>query len=46
MTPLTTLIGAVISEVVGYAVYSLKAAKENTIGGIQYLQAENELNAK
>lgn len=35
-TPLVTLIGAVVSEVVGYAVYALKSAKENTAGGIIY----------
>lgn len=38
-TPLVTLIGAVISEVIGYAVYALKSAKENTMGGIVYEQA-------
>jgi hypothetical protein len=36
LTPLVTLIGAVISEVVGYAVYAIKSAKENTAGGIVY----------
>lgn len=41
-TPLVTLIGAVVSEVVGYAIYSLKATKENTAGGIVYDQAMNE----
>ena len=35
-TPLVTLIGAVVSEVIGYAIYSLKAMKENTSGGIVY----------
>ena len=35
-TPLVALIGAVVSEVVGYAVYALKSAKENTAGGITY----------
>lgn len=35
-TPLVTLIGATIGEVFGYAVYSLKAAKENCAGGILY----------
>ena len=40
-TPLVTLIGAVISEVIGYAVYSLKAMKENTSGGIVYDSALN-----
>lgn len=35
-TPLVALIGAVVSEVIGFAIYSLKAAKENTKGGIVY----------
>ena len=40
-TPLVTLIGAVVSEVIGYAIYSLKAMKENTSGGIVYDSALN-----
>lgn len=36
LTPLTTLIGAVISEVIGFAIYAIKSAKENTAGGIVY----------
>lgn len=35
-TPLVTLIGAVVSEVIGFAIYSLKSMKENTTGGIVY----------
>lgn len=35
-TPLVTLIGAVVSEVIGFAVYAIKSAKENTSGGIIY----------
>ena len=35
-TPLVTLVGAVISEVFGFAVYALKSVKENTKGGIVY----------
>lgn len=35
-TPLTTLIGAVVGEVIGFAIYSIKSAKENTAGGIVY----------
>ena len=35
-TPLITLIGLVIGEVVSYAIYSLKSMKENTKGGIIY----------
>lgn len=41
-TPLVTLIGAVISEVIGFAVYALKSAKENTSGGIIYEAAMRE----
>lgn len=43
-TPLVTLIGAVVSEVVGYAVYALKSAKENTAGGITYETAMRQIN--
>ena len=47
-TPLVTLIGAVVSEVIGFAIYAIKSAKENTEGGIIYettmakLQQKNE----
>ena len=47
-TPLVTLIGAVVSEVIGFAIYAIKSAKENTEGGIIYettmakLQQEDE----
>ena len=44
MSPLTTLIGSIVTEVIGYAVYSLKAMKENTKNGITYLNAEYSLN--
>lgn len=43
-TPLVTLIGAVVSEVVGYAVYALKSAKENTAGGIIYETAMRQID--
>lgn len=43
-TPLVALIGAVVSEVVGYAVYALKSAKENTAGGITYEAAMRQIN--
>lgn len=43
-TPLVTLIGAVVSEVVGYAVYALKSAKENTTGGITYETAMRQID--
>ena len=35
-TPLVTIIGAIVGEVVGLACYYAKATKENTIGGITY----------
>ncbi|MBP3801389.1 MAG: hypothetical protein J6I85_05160 [Clostridia bacterium] len=35
-SPLITLIGAVVGEVIGFAIYSIKAAKENTKNGITY----------
>ena len=44
-TPLVTLIGIVLGEVFGFAVYAAKAAKENTCGGIQYETAIRELDA-
>lgn len=43
-TPLAALIGAVVSEVVGYAVYALKSAKENTAGGITYEAAMRQID--
>lgn len=43
-TPLVALIGAVVSEVVGYAVYALKSAKENTAGGIIYEAAIRQID--
>lgn len=43
-SPLVTLIGAVVSEVFGYAIYSLKAAKENTAGGLVYDMAMQNLD--
>lgn len=44
LTPLVALIGAIVGEVIGYAVYSAKATKENTVGGIVYDQAMNSHN--
>ena len=35
-SPLVTLIGAVVGEVIGFAIYSLKSTKENTAGGVIY----------
>ena len=43
-TPLVALIGAVVSEVIGYAVYALKSAKENTAGGITYEAAMRQID--
>lgn len=39
LSPLLTLIGAVVGETIGFAIYSLKAMKENCQGGIIYQQA-------
>lgn len=36
MTPLVTLIGAVVGEVIGFAIYAVKSTKENTQGGVVY----------
>ena len=35
-SPLVTLIGAAVGEVIGFAIYSLKSTKENTAGGVVY----------
>lgn len=43
-TPLVTLIGAVVGEVIGFAVYAAKSTKENTAGGIVYDCALNNNN--
>ena len=45
-TPLVALIGAVVGEVFGYAIYSLKSTKENTIGGIVYDSVINNSDDK
>jgi hypothetical protein len=42
-TPLVTLIGAVVGEVIGFAIYAIKSTKENTENGINYLKARHEL---
>ena len=39
LTPLLALIGAVVGETIGFAIYSIKAAKQNCVGGIVYEQA-------
>lgn len=43
-TPLITLIGSIVGEVIGFAIYSLKSMKENTVNGITYMKAQYELN--
>ena len=45
-TPLVALIGAIVGEVFGYAIYSLKSTKENTIGGIVYDSVINNSDDK
>lgn len=35
-SPLTTLISTVVAETISFGIYSLKATKENTKGGIVY----------
>lgn len=42
-SPLLGLIGAVVGEVIGFAIYSLKALRENCRSGITYMVAEKEL---
>lgn len=46
-TPLVTLIGSIVGEVIGFAIYALKSTKENTQGGIVYDSAnfKNEENS-
>lgn len=45
-SPLVALIGAIVGEVIGFAVYSLKSAKENTKNGIVYEQAMLEYQSQ
>lgn len=44
-TPLVTLIGTVVGEVLSFAVYAAKSAKENTKGGIIYDTAINSTDS-
>jgi hypothetical protein len=44
-TPLNSLIGAVVGEVIGFAIYAMKAAKENSQGGITYETTMANLNS-
>lgn len=43
LSPLMALISTVVAEVIGFAVYALKSAKENTEGGIVYETAMKKL---
>lgn len=43
-TPLVTLVGTIVSEVFGFAVYAAKSAKENSKGGIVYDSAMRDIN--
>lgn len=46
-SPLITLIGTVVGEVIGFSTYALKSVKENTVGGIIYdtaLQNNNSID--
>ena len=42
-TPLVTLIGAVVGEVMGFAVYAAKSAKENCENGIVYMATKYDI---
>lgn len=42
-TPLVTLIGIVMGEVLSFGIYAAKSTKENTAGGIVYDQQFKEL---
>ena len=44
--PLQMLITAVVAQVIGYAIYSLKASKENSSGGIVYETAIMKLKSE
>lgn len=43
-TPIVTLIGAVVGEITAFAIYSAKASKENSQGGIIYDLAMRKYN--
>ena len=42
-SPLVTLIGAVVSEVIGFAIYAVKSMKENCEGGVTYSKVMADL---
>lgn len=43
LSPLMALISTVVAEVIGFGIYAVKSAKENTAGGIVYETAMREL---
>lgn len=45
-SPLVTLIGAVVGEVFGFAIYALKSAKENSANGIVFETVMKEIETK
>jgi hypothetical protein len=45
-SPLVTLIGAVVGEVISFAVYAVKSTKENSVGGILYDSVMNNNNTE
>lgn len=45
-TPLNTLVGVVIGEVVGFGIYAAKSTLENREGGITYFNAQKELESE
>ena len=45
-TPLNTLVGTVIGEVIGFGVYAAKSTIENKEGGITYLTTQHELESE
>lgn len=42
-SPLNALIGAIVAEVIGFGIYSVKSAMENRVGGVTYLNAQHDL---
>lgn len=44
LTPLVTLVSTGVTQTIGFAIYSIKAAKQNCKGGIVYEQAMFEAN--
>ena len=44
LTPLVTLVSTGVTQTIGFAIYSIKAAKQNCRGGIVYQQAMFQAN--